>query len=78
MRCDRIFVIENGSIIEEGSHSELISRKGRYFELWKDQLPENYADDQGTMISSFEEGQGDEICMRDTFSAYPVFIAPVD
>jgi ATP-binding cassette subfamily B protein len=32
--ADRIFVIENGSIIENGSHSELIALQGRYAELF--------------------------------------------
>ena len=32
--ADRIFVIENGSIIESGSHHELISLNGRYADLF--------------------------------------------
>ncbi len=40
MRCDRIFVMENGEIIDSGKHRELMNRKGKYYELWKDQLPE--------------------------------------
>ena len=32
--ADRIFVIENGSIIESGSHAELIALNGRYAELF--------------------------------------------
>lgn len=32
--ADRIFVIENGSIIESGSHEELIALNGRYAELF--------------------------------------------
>ncbi|KZZ84918.1 peptidase domain-containing ABC transporter [Bacillus sp. SJS] len=35
---DRIFVMENGSIIDEGTHAELIGNKGLYFELYKTQL----------------------------------------
>ena len=41
MRCDKIFVMEKGKFIEQGSHNELIEKKGRYYSLWKDQLPEN-------------------------------------
>jgi len=40
MRCDKIYVMDKGKLIEGGPHSELISKKGRYFDLWKDQLPE--------------------------------------
>jgi ATP-binding cassette subfamily B protein len=40
MRCDRIFIIENGRFIERGSHAELMDKHGRYYRLWKEQLPE--------------------------------------
>lgn len=32
--CDRIMVIDNGRIIESGSHDELISYKGMYYDLY--------------------------------------------
>ncbi|EPR12007.1 peptidase domain-containing ABC transporter [Ruminiclostridium papyrosolvens] len=42
-RCDRIYVMEEGSIIEHGSHQELMELRSKYYELWKDQLPETAA-----------------------------------
>jgi ATP-binding cassette subfamily B protein len=39
MRCDRIFVMEKGEVVEFGSHQELMKIRGKYFDLWKDQLP---------------------------------------
>jgi subfamily B ATP-binding cassette protein MsbA len=33
-QADQILVIEQGSIVERGTHDELIQRKGRYFELY--------------------------------------------
>lgn len=33
--ADRILVIENGKIVEQGSHSELLKQRGRYFELYQ-------------------------------------------
>jgi ATP-binding cassette subfamily B protein len=39
MRCDYIYVMDKGNVIEAGTHSDLMYRKGYYFDLWKDQLP---------------------------------------
>lgn len=36
--ADKIIYIENGRIIEEGTHHELLSLKGRYYTLVKNQL----------------------------------------
>lgn len=35
--CDRILLIENGRIAEEGTHEELLNKKGRYYELFETQ-----------------------------------------
>lgn len=37
-KMDRILVFDNGSIIEDGTHEELISAKGHYELMWKMQL----------------------------------------
>ncbi|WP_250955112.1 ABC transporter ATP-binding protein [Rhizobium sp. CG5] len=34
MHADRIIVIENGAIREQGDHAELLARSGRYAQLW--------------------------------------------
>ncbi|WP_259391469.1 peptidase domain-containing ABC transporter [Paenibacillus sp. 1011MAR3C5] len=39
MRCDRIYVMDQGRILEQGTHAQLLAVKGKYYELWKDQLP---------------------------------------
>ena len=33
--CDRIFVLENGLLVQEGTHTELINSKGTYKNLWE-------------------------------------------
>jgi ABC-type multidrug transport system fused ATPase/permease subunit len=34
---DRIIVLENGEVIEQGTHKELLTKNGVYAELWKHQ-----------------------------------------
>lgn len=36
--ADKIIVLENGEIIEEGNHEELAQKRGKYYELVKNQL----------------------------------------
>lgn len=36
--ADRIYVLENGKILEEGNHEELMDRKGRYYEMVVSQI----------------------------------------
>ena len=38
--CDKILVIEDGKIMESGTHKELIRAKGRYFNLYTNQFIE--------------------------------------
>ncbi len=33
-KCDKIFVMDKGKIVEEGSHKELLEKNGKYKELW--------------------------------------------
>ncbi len=38
--ADRIIVLEDGQIVEEGAHADLLGRKGRYWGLWQRQASE--------------------------------------
>lgn len=38
MRCDRIYVMDKGEIIEQGNHEELLQKKGYYYKLWTGQV----------------------------------------
>jgi len=37
LSMDRIVVLENGSIIEQGTHQQLLDKKGRYYAMWQHQ-----------------------------------------
>jgi ATP-binding cassette subfamily B protein len=37
-RADRILLLEAGRILEDGNHSQLMARRGRYFELYTEQF----------------------------------------
>jgi ABC-type multidrug transport system ATPase subunit len=38
MQSDRILVVIDGEIVEEGSHNELIYAQGKYYDLWSKQV----------------------------------------
>ena len=40
MHADKIFVLEQGSIIEEGKHEDLLNLKGLYYAMWRQQIGE--------------------------------------
>ncbi|XP_060216924.1 ABC transporter B family member 25, mitochondrial [Lycium barbarum] len=37
MQCDEIIVLEDGKVVEQGPHEFLLSRSGRYAQLWSQQ-----------------------------------------
>jgi ATP-binding cassette, subfamily C, bacteriocin exporter len=39
MYADKIVVLENGILAEEGSHEQLYQQKGRYYQMWQRQIP---------------------------------------
>jgi ATP-binding cassette, subfamily B, bacterial len=40
MHADRIFVLEQGRIVESGRHQELVDLKGLYYAMWRQQIGE--------------------------------------
>jgi ATP-binding cassette, subfamily B, bacterial len=43
MHADRIYVLERGRIVEEGTHDDLVSQMGLYYALWRQQIGEKRA-----------------------------------
>src|SRR5699024_1965315 len=41
VNCDFIAYVENGKIIELGTHKELLNKKGKYYELYTSQFKKN-------------------------------------
>ena len=52
-RADVILVIQDGKVVEQGSHRELLEKKGVYYHLYTKQ----YTDDQISHIFSPQSGQ---------------------
>lgn len=44
MHADRIYVLEKGQIIETGDHHTLLSEKGLYYAMWRQQIGEKKED----------------------------------
>ena len=40
LHADRIFVLEQGHVVEQGRHEELLERKGLYYAMWRQQIGE--------------------------------------
>jgi ATP-binding cassette subfamily B protein len=40
MHADRIYVLEQGDIVETGNHEGLLEMKGLYYAMWRQQIGE--------------------------------------
>ena len=47
LHADRIYVLEKGTIVEQGRHEELLDLKGLYYAMWRQQVGENLEGEAG-------------------------------
>jgi ATP-binding cassette, subfamily B, bacterial len=40
MHADRIYVLEQGDMVETGTHDSLLALKGLYYAMWRQQIGE--------------------------------------
>jgi ATP-binding cassette subfamily B protein/subfamily B ATP-binding cassette protein MsbA len=40
--ADLICVMEKGAIVEQGDHASLLQRRGKYYDLWQQQVSSHY------------------------------------
>ena len=57
---DRLVVIDRGAIVEEGSHAELVNRRGLYARLWEKQVSGFIQDEDKAAVI---EDQGKDVAM---------------
>ncbi|XP_066380643.1 ABC transporter B family member 25, mitochondrial-like [Miscanthus floridulus] len=50
MQCDQIIVLENGKVVEQGPHDFLLSKGGRYAELWYQQNSSDAGDSAAVSV----------------------------
>jgi ATP-binding cassette, subfamily B, bacterial len=55
--ADRILVLERGRVVEEGTHAELIHRRGRYYRLYANQFARE--GEEAVLSSGWEAGDGE-------------------
>jgi ATP-binding cassette, subfamily B, bacterial len=47
MHADRIYVLEKGNVVETGNHDQLLSEKGLYYAMWRQQIGERRGSENG-------------------------------
>ncbi|WP_428329479.1 ABC transporter ATP-binding protein [Mucilaginibacter sp.] len=53
MHSNRIYVLENGYIVESGNHEELLQQRGLYYAMWRQQVGERQLQEE---LKSYIEG----------------------
>jgi ATP-binding cassette subfamily B protein len=54
MHADRIYVLENGDVVEVGNHQQLLEQKGLYYAMWRQQSGERKLQEE---LDAFTESE---------------------
>lgn len=58
--CDEIIVMNQGEIVEQGSHEELLKKKGEYYRLWEMQQGNFVVREESEILTKVEMPEFDE------------------
>jgi ATP-binding cassette subfamily B protein len=58
MHADVIYVLEKGKIVESGSHTNLVEKRGLYYAMWRQQIGERRAD---VLVESVTEEEKEDL-----------------
>jgi ATP-binding cassette subfamily B protein len=58
VNCQRILVMDHGNIIEDGSHVQLMNKKGAYYHLYMNQFKDLSVEGQINLFDNQIEGKG--------------------
>lgn len=61
VNCDRILVMDHGVVVEDGSHKQLMDKKGHYYELYMNQFRDLSIDSQIKEYNQNIKGKGVKI-----------------
>jgi ATP-binding cassette subfamily B protein len=59
MHADVIYVLEKGSIVESGSHTNLVEKRGLYYAMWRQQIGERRSDVFVERVDTVETAEGE-------------------